>query len=168
MASWLAGSAPTRCVGESAVRSVGYCSSSVEQLAIQPVVLRVGDRRPVEDVVLVRRALDLRELGAQRRSARARQLGDVERHSQRSAFRFFVDHLHRDRHQPVELLVGRLRQQRLRPDVIVALRVAVEQAADERDERDALQVGVALAVRRRPSGRAAAPRSGARCAAPWR
>ena len=28
LASWLCGSAPTRCVGESGVRNVGCCSSS--------------------------------------------------------------------------------------------------------------------------------------------
>ena len=56
--------------------------------------------------------------------------------------------MHGDGHESLELLVRSLGQQRLRPDVIVAFGVAVEQAANERDECDALEIR-APAVERR-------------------
>jgi hypothetical protein len=66
------GSAPTRSVGESAVRSSGVLGLERLQLAEQPVVLGVGQRRPVEHVVLVSRPLVLL---AQRGGARGGATG---------------------------------------------------------------------------------------------
>ena len=64
-----------------------------------------------------------------------------------SASRFLVDHLQGDCHEPLELFVACLRQQRLGPHVILGARVAVEQPADERYQRDPLQLTAALRLR---------------------
>ena len=56
------------------------------------------------------------------------------------AFCFFLQHLHGDRHESIELVVRRARQQRLGPEMILAGRVAVEQPAEERHERDPLEL----------------------------
>jgi hypothetical protein len=61
-----------------------------------------------------------------------------------SALGFLVEHLHRDGHEPLELLVGGTREQRFRPALLLAFRVAIEQATQEADERDAMQLGAAL------------------------
>ena len=132
LASWLSGSAPTRCVGESAVRSVGCASSSSSELAIQPVVLRVGDRRLVEHVVLVRRAL---ELSAEGGGAR-RQLAQRRRHPLASSSMTCIA-TPTSRSSSSSDALGR---SALRPGLIVARGVAVEQPAEERDERDALEI----------------------------
>src|SRR5215208_2946849 len=63
-----------------------------------------------------------------------------------SALRFLFEHLHRHTHQPVQLLVGGLGQQRLGPHVVLGVRVAVEEAADVGDQGDALELGAALGV----------------------
>jgi hypothetical protein len=64
-----------------------------------------------------------------------------------SAGRFLVDHLQGDRHEPLELFVAGLRQQRLRPHVILGARVTVEQPPDEGYQRDPLQLTAALRLR---------------------
>jgi len=56
--------------------------------------------------------------------------------------------LHRDAYEPVELLGRRLGQQAFGPCLIVGRRVAVEQAPEERDERDPLQVAPFLRTQR--------------------
>ena len=56
--------------------------------------------------------------------------------------------MHRDRHETLELFVGGLGQQGLGPDVLVALRVAGKESSHERDERDALELGLALRLDR--------------------
>ncbi len=52
--------------------------------------------------------------------------------------------MHRDADEPVQLLARRLRQEALRPRLVVARSVAVEQLAEEGDERDPLQVAAFL------------------------
>src|SRR5215213_4298525 len=64
-----------------------------------------------------------------------------------STLRFFADDFQRDPHQPPQLLVARAREQRLRPQVRLGRGVAVEEAAQERHEGDALQVRRALPAR---------------------
>src|SRR5262245_48485600 len=78
--------------------------------------------------------------------AEARPRGRTAR-GQSSTLRLFVDDLHRDGDQTVQLLIRRFREQRFRPRVVVALGVAIEQAANERDERDALEIRATLADR---------------------
>jgi hypothetical protein len=68
----------------------------------------------------------------------------TNRTSARLAFRFPLDHLERDRHEALELLIARLREQRLRPHVIFGLCVPLEQPADEGDHRDSLHLAAAL------------------------
>src|SRR4029079_7299280 len=60
------------------------------------------------------------------------------------ALGFLVEDLHGDRHEPLELLVRGARQERFGPALVLALRVAVEQAAEEADECDALELRAAL------------------------
>ncbi len=68
LASALAGSAPTRWVGESARAQLGVLLLEREQLAVHLVVRGVADRWAIEDVVGVRRALELfPECGGARR-----------------------------------------------------------------------------------------------------
>jgi len=62
----------------------------------------------------------------------------------RSALCFFLEHLHRHGDEPLELLVCRLRQERLGPRVVFALGVAIEQAAQESNKCDALELRLAL------------------------
>src|SRR5512135_599309 len=65
-----------------------------------------------------------------------------------SSFAFLVDHLHCDGNEAIELFVRRFRQQRLGPDVIVRFRVALQQASQEADERNPLQLGAPLPLGR--------------------
>src|SRR5688572_33053270 len=51
-----------------------------------------------------------------------------------SALRLFIEHLHRDRHESIQLIVRRLGQQRLRPHVMLGATVALQQSADEREQ----------------------------------
>src|SRR3982750_3276966 len=62
----------------------------------------------------------------------------------RSALVFLVEDLHGDGHEPLQLLVRGSRQEGLRPAVLLALRISVQQATEEADECDALELRPAL------------------------
>src|SRR6478672_3887486 len=62
----------------------------------------------------------------------------------RSALGFLVEDLHGDGHEPLELLIRGARQQCFGPALLLPLRVAIEQAAEKADERDALELRPAL------------------------
>src|SRR5690349_23625122 len=61
----------------------------------------------------------------------------------RLPLRFFLEHLHCDRHEPIQLVIGGTRQQRLCPEVILTRRVSVEQTAEERHEGNPLELRTA-------------------------
>ena len=112
LASWLAGSAPTRCVGESGVRSVGVLPPRAP--AARGTAGRTPRRRSSAGRGRGTRTTRARSSRAQLVGARG-QLGEVGGVVRSLSLGLFIDHLHRDRHEPLELLVRRLRQQRLGP-----------------------------------------------------
>src|SRR5687768_1356141 len=63
-----------------------------------------------------------------------------------SALRFFLEYLHRHRHEPIQLVVRGLRKQRFGPDVMLRAAVALEQSPDEREQGNALQLSAPLGV----------------------
>ena len=115
------------------------------ELPEQRVVFPVGDRRTIENVVLVVRALDRfpQRVGASRERGIDGQWGA----SRTLSLGLFADHLHGDGHQALELLVRRLRQKRLGPQMLLGLGIALEQTSQESQHGNALQVGGALRLR---------------------